>query len=245
VSPRFSVVVPTWNEAGNLTELAASLALQDVEHEWIVADGGSTDGTRELAGHLGARVVQSARGRGTQLACGTRESRGELLLFLHADARLAPGALAALAAAFADARVIATGMRQVIQHEARFYRWVERAANRRVSLGWVYGDSGLCVRRTAYEAVGGFRDVPLFEDLDLSARLRRTGRIALVSTATVACSPRRWELEGRLRRTLKNWVLTVLWAAGVDPARLVRFYPPAAEHGASRRSYHSPSGTRP
>jgi rSAM/selenodomain-associated transferase 2 len=227
VRPRFSVVVPTWNEAGNLAELAASLAVQEREHEWIVADGGSTDGTPELAERLGARVLRGARGRGAQLAGGARAARGELLLFLHADARLAPGALAALATAFEDPRVVATGMRQVIQHEARFYRWIERAANRRVALGWVYGDSGLCVRREAYDAVGGFHEMPLFEDLDLSARLRRTGRIALVSAAGVACSPRRWELEGRLRCTLKNWVLTALWAAGVDPARLARFYPPA------------------
>jgi len=227
VRPRFSVVVPTWNEAGNLAELAASLAQQEREHEWIVADGGSTDGTTQLAERLGARVVRGTRGRGSQLACGARAAEGEFLLFLHADARIARGALAALAQAFEDPRVVATGMRQMIRHEARFYRWVERAADRRVRLGWVYGDSGLCVRRAAYDDVGGFREVPLFEDLDLSARLRRTGRIALVGAAGVDCSPRRWELEGRLRCTLKNWVLTVLWAAGVDPARLARFYPPA------------------
>jgi hypothetical protein len=117
-------------------------------------------------------------------------------------------------------------MRQTIAHAARFYRWVERAANRRVAYGWVYGDSGLCVRRAAYDAVGGFRELPLFEDLDLSARLRRAGRIALVGGAGVACSPRRWEHEGRVRCTVKNWLLTVLWAAGVEPARLARVYPP-------------------
>jgi rSAM/selenodomain-associated transferase 2 len=224
---RFSVVVPTWNEAANLPELAGSLASQGREHEWIVADGGSTDVTAELAERLGARVVGGARGRGAQLASGARAASGELLLFLHADARLAPGALAALERAFADPRVIAAGMRQVIGHPAHFYRWVERAANRRVSFGWVYGDSGLCVRRAAYDGVGGFRELSLFEDLDLCARLRRGGRIAYVDRAEVACSPRRWEREGRVRRTVKNWVLTVLWAAGVDPARLARFYPPA------------------
>jgi rSAM/selenodomain-associated transferase 2 len=223
---RLSVIVPSWNEAAHLPRLAQSLVLQGYEHEWIVTDGDSTDGSAELAERLGARVVRGARGRGAQLARGARAARGELLLFLHADARLAPGALAALIQAFADPRVIATGMRQVIEHEARFYRWVERAANRRVRFGWVYGDSGLCVRRAAYDAVGGFRDLPLFEDLDLSARLRRIGRIAYVDAAELGCSPRRWEREGRVRRTVKNWVLTALWAAGVDPARLARFYPP-------------------
>lgn len=221
-----SVVIPTWNEAGQLPQCLASLARQAHAHEVIVSDGGSADGTAELAGRLGARVVAGERGRGAQLARGARIARGELLLFLHADAHLAPGALEAVARTFADPAVIAAGLRQRIVHEARFYRWIERAADARVRAGWVYGDSGLAVRRSAYEAVGGFRPLALFEDLDLSKRLRRHGRIAFVAAAELACSPRRWEREGRLRRTLKNWVLTGLWAAGVDPARLARFYPP-------------------
>jgi rSAM/selenodomain-associated transferase 2 len=223
---RLSVVVPTWNERESLPRLAASLVQQEVAHELVVSDGGSPDGTAALAAELGAKVVHGPRSRGGQLARGAAASAGELLLFVHADSRLAAGALAALQRAFEDARVIATGMRQEIEHAARFYRLVERAADRRVRAGWVYGDSGLCVRRRAYDAVGGFRDVPVFEDLDLSARLRRIGRIELVGDAALACSPRRWEREGRLRRTAKNWALTALWAAGVAPARLARFYAP-------------------
>jgi len=171
-------------------------------------------------------VLRGARGRGPQLSAGARAARGELLLFVHADAELAPGALAALLRAFAEPRLLAAGLRQVIAHEARFYRWVERAADRRVRAGWVYGDSGLCVRRPAYEAVGGFGAQEVFEDLDLSRRLRRIGRVALVEEAVLRVSPRRWEREGRLRRTLKNWALTALWTAGVEPARLARFYRP-------------------
>lgn len=222
------MVVPTWNEAATLPALARSLATQGVEHEWIVSDGESTDGTAELAERLGARVLRGPRGRGEQLARGAGAARGEWLCFLHADARLEPGALAAAAAVLADRQVIAAGMRQAIDHPARFYRWIERAADRRVALGWVYGDSALCVRRSSYETVGGFRPLPLFEDLDLSARLRRAGRVVLARGATVSCSPRRWEREGRLRCTLRNWLLTCLWAAGVDPARLARSYPPPA-----------------
>ncbi|HEX6886075.1 MAG TPA: TIGR04283 family arsenosugar biosynthesis glycosyltransferase [Planctomycetota bacterium] len=224
-----SVVTPTWNEAGQLEALARSLAQQACAHEWIVSDGESPDGSAELAARLGARVLRGARGRGGQLARGAAAARGELLCFLHADARLAPGALAAVSAAFADPGVCAAGMRQRIEHPARFYRWIERAADRRVARGRVYGDSALCVRRAAYAAAGGFRAQPVFEDLDLARRLRREGRIVLVPGATVLCSPRRWEREGRLRRTLLNWALTGLWAAGVDSARLARFYAPHAE----------------
>jgi len=226
--PRLAVVVPTWNERESLPALAASLAAQGVAHEWIVSDAESPDGTAARARELGARVVSGARGRGAQLARGAEETGAELLLFLHADAALEAGALAALEAAFADPHLQASGMRQTIAHPARFYRWVERAADRRVRHGWVYGDSALCVRRAAYRAVGGFRPLPVFEDLDLSARLRRHGRVALVPEARVRVSARRWEREGRLRRTLVNWALTGLWAAGVAPERLARHYAPHA-----------------
>jgi rSAM/selenodomain-associated transferase 2 len=226
-SPALSVIVPTWNESTALEGVRESLAAQP-EHEWIVSDGGSPDGTAERAERLGARVVRAPRGRGAQLAAGAGAARGTLLCFLHADARLAAGALSAVQAAFAEPAVIAAGLHQEIDHPARFYRWVERAADRRVRWGWVYGDSALTVRREDYEAVGGFRPLALFEDLDLCARLRRRGRIVLVRAATVRCSARRWEHEGRLRRTFGNWALTALWAAGVAPERLARFYPPHA-----------------
>lgn len=222
--PELSVVTPTWNEAGRLEALAGSLDAQRVALEWIVVDAGSPDGTAALAERLGARVLSAARGRGPQLAVGAQAARAPLLAFLHADTRPAPGALDLVHATFADPGVQATGMRQRIEHPAGFYRWVERAANRRVRAGWVYGDSGLTVRRTVYDAAGGFREIALFEDLDLSARLRRRGRVRLVAAAELVVSARRWEREGRLRRTLSNWLLTGLWMAGVDPDRLARRY---------------------
>ena len=104
------------------------------------------------------------------------------------------------------------------------YRAIERAANLRTSLGRVYGDSGLCVRRSAYEAAGGFAALPLFEDLDLARRLRRLGRVGLVEGAELEVSARRWREEGVGRRTVKNWLLTAGFWLGVDPARLVRHY---------------------
>jgi rSAM/selenodomain-associated transferase 2 len=228
-----AVIVPTLDEAGNLPRLFASLAGADAPEQLIVVDGGSTDGTPEVASAGGATVLSAPRGRGAQLQAGGRAATADLLLFLHADTHVGPGALAALRAAFADPRVIATGMRQRIAADGRFYRLVAGAADRRVRRGRVYGDSGLCVRRADYEAVGGFRPLPIFEDLDLSKRLRARGRIALVAGAELTISPRRWKGEGALRRTLWNWILTFAWKAGVDPARLVRHYP---AHRAARAS---------
>ncbi|MEQ1895099.1 MAG: TIGR04283 family arsenosugar biosynthesis glycosyltransferase, partial [Planctomycetota bacterium] len=225
-APRFSVVVPTLEEAANLPELWAALRAQGEPFQGIVSDGESRDGTAALARELGAEVVRGPRGRGAQLARGAARARGELVLFLHADTRLAPGALTALARAFEDPALVASGMRQRIDHPARFYRLVERAADRRVRRGWVYGDSGLCVRREALVRVGGVPELALFEDLELSRRLRGLGKIALVSEAELVISARRWERDGRIRRTLANWGLTVLWFLGVPPAALARAYRP-------------------
>ncbi len=234
-----AVVVPALNEAENLPRLLRSLGLRegagsaggapDVPDEVIVVDGGSTDASREIAARHGARVATSERGRGVQLAEGARLATADLLLFLHADVRLEPGSIAAVRDAFRPPEVVATGMRQRVDGAGWVYRGIERAANRRVAFGWVYGDSGLCVRRSVYDEVGGFRELPLFEDLDLSRRLRRRGRVALVRESLVHVSPRRWQEEGALRRTVRNWMLTAAWALGMDPARLERYYRPHSQ----------------
>ena len=237
MGPTLSVVVPTLNEARALPRLVESLASPGpgkpgesrdpipAPHELVVVDGGSDDDTVAIARAANARVVRAERGRGPQLRAGAAAASGELLLFLHADCRVQPGALAALGRAFADASVGAAGMHQRIDHDGRFYRFVERAANARVRRGVVYGDSGLCVRRALYEDVGGFRDLAVFEDLDLARRLRRRARVVLVPDAGLVVSARRWEEEGRLRRTFLNWGMTLAWRAGVPSARLVRYYP--------------------
>ena len=224
---RLSVVVPTWNEAPFVARALRSLAAQGGEapEEVLVVDGGSTDGTQSIAEGEGARVLRSARGRGAQLARGAREASGDLLLFLHADARLLPGTLGAVRSAFAEPALLAAGLHQRIAGRGVLYRLIERAADARVRRGWIYGDSGLVVRRPAYEAAGGFRDLPLFEDLDLARRLRRHGRTGIVRGGALEISARRWEREGVLARSAKNWALTLAWLAGVEPARLARYYP--------------------
>ena len=223
-----SVVIPTLDEEERLPVLLGSLGAcgADAPEEVIVVDGGSRDRTVEVAERAGARVVRAPRGRGAQLRHGAEAATGDLLLFLHADTRVAPPALAAVRRTLRDPGPIAAGLRQRIDQRGAVYRLIERAADLRVRCGWVYGDSGLVVRRRAYEEVGGFRDLPLFEDLDLSRRLRRRGRIRLVRAAELTVSARRWQRDGAVRRTVWNWLLTVAWLAGVDPARLVRYYRP-------------------
>ncbi len=236
---RLAVVIPTLDEAAHLPRLFTALLGAEVRggdrpDDVVVVDGGSCDGTAALAREEGARVCEAPRGRGSQLSVGAQRAEGELLLFLHADTVPAPGALSAMREGLADGKTVAAGMRQVVEAPGRLYRWIERAADRRVRRGLVYGDSALGVRRDAYEAVGGFRaDLALFEDLDLSRRLRRLGEVRLLEGAQVSISARRWEAEGVVRRTLWNQVLKGAWSLGVDPRFLVRYYRPRSAYAES------------
>ena len=241
---RLSVVVPTLDERETLPGLfdsldaaASRLASVDARLDGVcVVDGGSGDGTAEIAAERGAHVLAAPRGRGSQLragaahaaAAGASESDGSrhVLVFLHADMRIDEGALASVVDAFRANDWCAAGMRQRVAGSRRAYRWIERAADARVRRGMVYGDSGLCVRRRAYESVGGFRAQPIFEDVDLSRRLRRHGRVGLIEGARLEIAARRWERDGIVRRSVANWCLTAAYLAGVSPERLAGFYGP-------------------
>ena len=226
------VVIPALDEERGIGELVGRLTQDgsDRAERVVVVDGGSRDRTAELATAAGAEVRTAERGRGTQLAAGARGASEDLLLFLHADCRLEPGSLDAVRAAFAEAGLGYAGLTQRVEAEGRFYRLVERAADRRVEAGMVYGDSGLVCRRELYERVGGFADLPLFEDVDLSRRLARAGRCARIAGAGVRISARRWRTEGALRTTLRNWMLRFAYRLGVPPRTLARLYAPHATH---------------
>ncbi len=223
-----AVVVPTLNEAACIAQAVERLFAAndplDRADEVLVGDGGSRDATCELARRAGAKVVECERGRGAQLARAAREARAEVLVFLHADNALAPGALRDIRRNFARPELAAAALRQRVDAPGWFYRAVERAADRRVRRGMVYGDSTLCIRRSLYEALGGFADLPLLEDVEFSERLRRAAKVELLE-GWVLVDARRWRREGRLRATLRNWLLRAAWSAGAAPQRLARWYP--------------------
>ena len=167
----------------------------------VVADGGSTDGTRDVILDSGARLLEGARGRGPQLVAAADqllEEGAEVLLFLHADSLPGAGALAAVRTAFDGSSLVAAGLAQRVEAPGRAFRWIEAAANARVRRGMVFGDSALSVRASDYLAVGGFDPLPLFEDVELSDRLRGRGPVRLLEDAEIQVCARRWEEEGGL-----------------------------------------------
>ncbi len=224
--PLLSVVVPTLEEARALPSLIADLARLRVPHEIIVADGGSQDGTQAGAAALGARVVDTARGRGSQLRAGAAVARGRVLCFLHADVRLDGAALRALerAVTLPDDVVLAFTLR--IAASGWRYRFVEWGTDRRARWGRLpYGDQGLVLTRATYEEAGGFPPIPLMEDVVFVRRLRGRAEVRILPER-IAVSPRRWQKDGVLRRMLRNWLLLTAYLVGIPPARLTPAYQP-------------------
>ena len=207
-----SVVIPTLNAAESLPATLASVAGAD---EVVVADGGSNDGTSDLAVGLGARVVSAWRGRGAQLAAGVAAARGEWLLLLHADTRLAPDwRRAAVAPDFAGYFRFALDSDD--PRARRLVAWRCRV------LALPYGDQGLLIHRDLLRAVGGIKPLPLMEDVDLVLRLGRRRLVALDITAVTSAA--KWQRQGWCRRSLRNLACLTLYFAGVPPRLIARFY---------------------
>lgn len=225
-----SVVVATLNEEESIGATLAALAEVEGLSEVIVVDGGSTDDTLRRATAAGAQVIDAERGRGSQMAAGARAARGDALWFVHADTRVPPDAAHHIRHALDDERCVGGHFQIRFEGDflaAKFLTFLYRHLR---LLGLRYGDSAYFVDRRAYDRVGGFRDLPIFEDLDLLRRLRREGRFVRVP-ATVTTSSRRF--EGRLfALVFARWViLQLLYWIGVSPHILARQYAPIRQPG--------------
>lgn len=210
--------------------------------EVIVVDGGSVDGTAEIVRGRGARLVTSGRGRGAQMHAGACAARGSALWFLHADTRASAGCAEAVAGALRDPEVVAGNFSVRFDGYARAARFLTWLYPRLRLLGLCYGDSGIFVRRDAYTSVGGFRPFPIFEDLDLVRRLRKTGRVVYLPDIVTTSSRR---FEGRsFALTFARWAfLQVLYWLGVHPRTLGRMYAPVRSAGGkSKREDDDPAG---
>lgn len=221
---KISVIIPTLNEADRMADvLERTRALGPCEI--VVVDGSSDDGTLACAQDADI-CLTTLRGRGRQQNAGAAAAHGDVFLFLHADCWLEPGAFDAVRRALADERFVGGCFRQAIDADGLRFRMLEWGNAQRVkSWKWAYGDQGIFVRREAFQAVGGFPDFPIMEDLFLMKRLKRIGKLALLDDR-IHVSARRWEQTGVIRQTLRNWTLTALAQCGISPNRLARYYRP-------------------
>ena len=223
-----SVIIPTLNEEMVLVPTLRHTATLGF-HEVIVVDGGSTDRTLELAGACcvdttNTRIITAPRGRARQMNAGAKASGGDILLFLHADTRLPGEAGRLVSSALEDSAVVGGRFDVRFDSPSAWGRVISAMMNIRSRLtGIATGDQAMFVRRGVFERLGGFSDIPLMEDIDLSRRMKRAGTVAALHD-TVTTSFRRWETRGPVRTILLMWILRFLYWIGVSPYRLIHFY---------------------
>jgi len=218
-----AAIIPTLNAAAGLGRTLDALRGQVAEI--ILADGGSTDATPAIAAAAGARLVPAPRGRGSQIAAGTAAATAPWLLVIHADTIPGPGWAEAAAGFVADPANAARAahFRFALDDAGPEARRLERAVAWRCrALGLPYGDQGLLIARGFLDSLGGYRNIPIMEDVDL---VRRIGRARLVALdPPFVTSAERWRAEGWWRRSARNLFCLSLWFAGVPPGRIARLY---------------------
>ncbi|MFW5740859.1 MAG: TIGR04283 family arsenosugar biosynthesis glycosyltransferase [Myxococcota bacterium] len=217
-----SAIVPAYHEEACIEDAVRCCGA--VADEVIVSDGGSADATVSRAAGAGARVVTGAKGRGPQLNRGARIARGDVLLFVHADTWLPQAARGAIDAALSDRSVVGGNFKLRFvppSVSARVFGLANHLRRRHLRL--YYGDSCIFLRRSVFEKLNGFPDIPVMEDYALVRRLEKAGRTHYETAVAAETSARRF--EGRVVRTLLVWgMIQGLYAAGVSPHRLARLY---------------------
>lgn len=218
-----SVIIPALNEAADIGRTVSG-ALAAGATEVIVVDGGSRDRTVAVCRALGVRVLASKPGRAKQMNAGARAAQGDILLFLHADTLLPHNFTTEVRRTCSNKNIAAGAFQLRIDQPGWGLRCIEAAANLRATLlRMPYGDQAIFLTGRMFEAVGGYEEVPLLEDVLLVNQLRKAGRIK-ISKAAVTTSARRWRRLGIFKTTLVNQLIMAAYLLGVSPQRLQHWY---------------------
>ena len=229
--PTASVIIPVLDDRPQLGLTLDALGRCEPV-EVIVVDGGEHDRSAALEErHPHVRWLRSSPGRALQMNVGASQARGEWLIFLHADTRLPNRWLDELDRAGRDPAIVGGSFTFQLDSDSRWARVIERGVAARVRwLNLPYGDQALFVRREVFRSLGGYRDMPLMEDVEFVRRLNRAGRLHH-SLLPVVTSARRWERDGAIRQSAENVALVILYFLGVSPEHLARLY---RRHGPRR-----------
>ncbi len=216
--------MPVLNEAKSLHHTLSALNLSNNEG-LIIVDGGSADDTMSVAREFTDKVFQTKTGRASVMNFGAGKADGDILLFLHADCILPDTGFDMIRDTLDDGNVTAGAFYLSIDHHKTGFRIIERMSNIRSRLtSLIYGDQGMFLRKEIFDKIGGFAGIPLMEDLEISKRLKRLGRIVFLNPP-VKASPRRWLKEGLIYTTLRDWTIAFCYTfLKASPEKLIKHY---------------------
>jgi len=222
-----SIIIPVLNEApliNGIIDHLHSLEGDEVK-EIIIVDGDPEGLTLKAISHDDVRQLKSSRGRWIQMNEGAKNAKGNMLLFLHADTELPLDAMRLIATAMKDKRYVAGAFNLGIKSERFVFRVIESAVSLRSRITRIpFGDQAIFVRKNYFDEIGGYKDLPIMEDVEIMERIKKRGDKIFIIPQKVHTSSRRWEQEGILHCTLRNWFLQILYLLRISPHRLSQFY---------------------
>ncbi len=230
--PDISIIIPVWNEEATINPTLKHLKQQSPAKliEVVVADAHPDSTTLQAIDVRPSAqfLIQSDRtdkGRGLQMNHGAQIANSPVLLFLHADTLLPAGALDAVLTVLQNPNLMCGAFDLHIRSKYWGYRIIEFGGNLRSRLTRLpYGDQAIFIRKSYFDLIGRFRPFPIMEDVDLMRRIKKRGERIHILATPVQTDPRRWEKDGLIYGTLRNWILVILFLAGVSPHRLVKWY---------------------
>ena len=226
--PELSIIIPVYDEESAINSVIPHLLsiMSGSFYEIIVVDGDPKKSTINKIHYDGVRTAVGPKGRGPQMNTGAALADGDILLFLHADTILPLNAARRIRSSCADRACAGGASRLGINSPKPVYRLIEKMVSIRSQITRIpYGDQGIFIKKQVFRAMGGFKNIPIMEDIDLMRRVRKRRENIILVPEQVSTSPRRWEREGVLFCTLRNWILASLFILGVDPGVLKKYYP--------------------
>jgi rSAM/selenodomain-associated transferase 2 len=224
---RFSIVIPVLKESDRVNSLIENIEGLTVDgaHEVIVVDGSPTKDTIRAIDNENIVKLVSPKGRARQMNAGASMAKGEILIFLHADTELPCNALKSINSAMAQGRYVGGALQLDFNSEKIRFRMLARLASLRCLLTRIpYGDQAIFIERDYFSALGGYKDIPIMEDVELMRRIKRKGDKICIVPEKVKTSPRRWEQEGFVYVNVRNAILFASYMLGVSPEKLASFY---------------------